>query len=290
MRLSKRLAVGVLAAVMALSMMTACGGGNPNEKPSSSESNASSNSSSSASSGSNSSSSSATGDNTGESSDKETPIVGLSRTEKYFNRYGVGIGEAYYYELEELNASKTYVTRTSDGVRVGLKVVDPGYDNADLVIYDKSKKEEYHVYGNWKEAYGWGDTKVVNCRTPDGDREIEAKENPLIPQGTQIKATTYKVNGIEYYAEKTMLGDGYGYSEAYYYCFDFDDNEGMNLKYIVNEELCNLNTGETRQRIFRFNKISGKANMDMLRVPEGYKYYYDYSDTGRLTPKDNYPN
>lgn len=289
MRLSKRLAVGVLAAVMALSMLTACGGGNANENPSSSGSNAPSNSSSSASSGSNSSSSSSPASS---DSNSQNQVTAVSRTDKYFKRLGVDPDKSYYYELETLNGASggSLTTQTSDGVRVGRIWKLKGIDSADLRIYDRRTKEEWCVYNN----YPWGSGE-------DKERvEWEMKGTyfkgwPLIEIGTPVKATTHKVNGVEYYAEEVMLTNVKN-QPTYYYCFDLNDTEGMNLRYIVEPEDYGKNSDKVLDVIYKFNAISGKANMNMLRVPEGYKLYKvshvmgvqdEYMGT---TPKDNYPN
>lgn len=261
MRLSKRLAVGVLAAVMALSMMTACGGGNPNEKPSSSGSNASSSSSSSASGGSNSNSSSSSGSSSASSnSNSQNQVTAVSRTDKYFRRLGVEPGKSYYYELETLNGASggALTTQTSDGVRVGRIWKLKGIDSDDLRIYDRRTKEEWIVYNN----YPWGsgeDKERVDWDT----RGTYFKGWPLIEIGTPVKATTHKVNGVEYYAEEITLTDVKN-QPTYYYCFDLDDTEGMNLRYIVEPEDYDNHSDKVLDVIYKFNAISGKANMNML--------------------------
>ncbi len=276
MRLSKRLAIGMLAAVMALSM-TACGSGNPNENPSSSGSNASSNSSSSASSGSNSSSSEVSS-----SSNSQNQATAVSRTDKYFKRLGVDPEKSYYYEEETLTGASrgTLAVVTSDGVRVGIKSTLPGFD---FSIYDKRTKEQYSVWHNYQVV----DT-TYEKRVYLDTRQERDSDWPLIKPGTPVKATTYKVNGVEYYAEKITLTDVWR-QPTYYYCFDLNDTEGMNLRYIVEPVDYSKDSDEILDIIYRINVINNKAHMDMLRVPEGYKFYKDYEYVG-TTPKDTYPN
>lgn len=281
MRLSRRLAIGMLAAVMALSM-TACGGGNASENPSSSGNNASSNSSSSASSGSNSSSSSSSASS---DSNSQNQVTAVSRTDKYFKRLGVDPEKSYYYEKETLTGASrgTLAVVTSDGVRIGIKSTLPGFDFA---IYDKRTKEQYSVWHNY-QIEGTTYEKRVECSTE------EHNDWPLIKPGTPVKATTHKVNGVEYYAEEITLTDSWGYKSTYYYCFDLNDTEGMNLRYIVEPVDYSNDSDEILDIIYRINIINNKAHMDMLRIPEGYNFYKwihnDRQYVG-LTPKDTYPN
>ncbi len=282
MRLSRRLAIGMLAAVMALSM-TACGGGNANENSSSSGSNAPSNSSSSASSGSNSSSSSSS--SASSDSNSQNQVTAVSRTDKYFKRLGVDPEKSYYYELETLNGADggAVTTQTSDGVRVGRIWKLKGINSADLRIYDRRTKEEWSVYNNY--PWGSGEDKERVVWEMNG---TYFKGWPLIEIGTPVKATTHKVNGVEYYAEEITLINVKN-QPTYYYCFDLDDTEGMNLRYIVEPEDYGKNSDKVLDVIYKFNAISGKANMNMLRVPEGYKLYKDRKCVG-TTSKDTYPN
>lgn len=276
MRPSKRLAAGVLAAVLALSM-TAC---NPPQQPPASNStgNNSSTSIPSASSGSNSSSSEASS-----SINSQNQATAVSRTDKYFKRLGVGVGKSYYYELEAVSGPRQGVVEimTSDGRRVAEKgsgkrvlgiVTEYGHN---LKIYDRKTKIIYEV---WNESINSFSNEIEKKVVMWKNEEVEDGW-PIVPTGMQTFNTMYTVNGVKYYAEGITPEN-----QTYFYCFDIDDTEGMNLKFIVEDK------GKYQTNVYKFKVIQSQAKMDMLRIPEGYKIYKGYSSTGTVTSKDTYPN
>jgi|GEM_PF-6140577 len=249
MKLSKRIAIGVMAAVMALSALPVCGG--------------------------------LAAKAAAEQLDAEN---GKNRTEMYFERLGVDPDGPYYYEFATLTgASAGMITKeTTDGVRIGGSSKLGDINWADLSVYDKKTKTNYVVYTNYQVSYN-SDVRV---------NKVDVFENkgyygidwPLVKSGTPSTQTTFTLDGVTYYADAYQ--NGQLESDTYYYCFDMNDTEGKDLKFIVMTE--QYEDGPFNY-IYKFNEISNQPKMEMLRVPEGYDIYMDYQDTGMVTEKDNYP-
>lgn len=307
MRLSKRLAVGVMAAVMALSMLTACGGGNPNENPSSSSaSNASSNSSSSASSGSNSNSSSSSA-STGSENKENTHISSKdSRAAKYFNRREKMTQYTYKAQIETTahgETSNKTIKVVTDGVRdFSYMKGSFGSTNEFTSITDKRTKMVSFIPKNsdgsdGKEVYQYSYTNS-NINSDYGNPQyIESVAMQGDPRKSSYPVTvgTTMVDGTLYYSE--TYGPESGIGTKWTYCFDAGDVEGNNLRYAIMESSWQM-AGMTDEKV-KIKIIENTTNVDykLLQVPEGYEIVIHKEDNGtwwertkETTPKDNYPN
>ena len=273
MKLSKRLAVGVLAAVMALSM-TACGG-NPNEKPSSSGSNASSNSSSSASSsndnstassGSNSSGSSASSDSKkddGNTAAKPTTWE-ETWTYKYFKKFD-GFPDGFLFDFSIIGEEWTYVYDRASN-RGYMRLYDSTGDYEDTI-------EEIILYSEPVPGVGYKGYTIYD----DGEGGKGAFKGTLqVSEVIKIEPSkssfssmevndNYELNNVVYHAESILMDyDGKTFSggtgahgsgkATFAYCYDKTTGE---LKYIV-----------TPKETIKVNQLSKTFNKNLVRYEQ----------------------
>lgn len=286
MRLSKRLAVGVLAAVMALSMLTACGGtggngtgGNPSSKPGQTP----------PSSGSSSSSSSSTGSgSTGDKADIPTTGKG-DRAIKYFER----LEKRTQYDHETVtdqfeNGVQTHHTTchvVTDGNRWMMKLSGGLGDNYFNEIYIADVKEKTSYYFT-EEA----DSTIHRSKESAIDLNKMKETSVMSDDARELKdykmtVGTYNVDGTLYYSETYGIMSIRGIAKVIY-CFDMSDLEGNYLRYVVRQSPTILTKT-------KYITDTTKIYYSDLQVPEGH--YLDDRDVpspsiGIKTPKDNYPN
>ena len=307
MRLSKRLAAGVLAAVLALSM-TACGGtgggngagGNPSSKPGQTPPSSGSSSSSS--------SSTSMGDkkddtNTSPKEDENKMLIG-TRTEKFFSGHNF-INSAKWTYTNEITDTE-YPNRTvmvaSDGRRTYRKKTQGNY--VGIEITDSKEKKEYAIYEKHKNVHieDHGDLPYYGSLEYDC---LYLKFDPIqaIRSGNvSCKIGTYQVDGVTYYSEtyRSTVGRYYeseskkGKLESTrIFCFDMGDTEGKYLRYYISVDEKDGVVARTVKN--KITKIGNTFDENLLRVPEGYEILthdekWNFVYTGKLTPKDNYPN
>ena len=286
MRLSKRLAAGVVAAMMALSM-TAC---NPPTQPpaSSSTGNNSSTSTPSASSGSNSNSSStASSGNTGDKTD--TPASSKNgRAVKYFDRrdkmkqfdYKVVTDEGgymtYHSTLHVVTDGNRWMERLTGGEGDGAYDSITVTDIKEKAIYRFTGKEGSEVYRRQPADTDLSGRKATVMR----DDIRKWKDYPMT-----VGMCT--VDGVLYYSETYYDLPNKG---TRVYCFDMNDLEGTHLRYVL-EQFENVGeTTTTRKR--KYVTDTTQINYSDLQIPEG-RYLINDNDRNQpeeKTPKDNYPN
>lgn len=313
MRLSKRLAIGVLAAMMALSM-SACkpseqppassstGSNSPTSTPSAS-SGSNGNSSSAASSGSSSSASSSASNvpSTSGSESKDEDILVETRTEKFFSGKNIINSARWTYTAHERlwkDGKLIEGTRiaASDGWRTYTAFKDYKGVSDEEDINDPSRSVQYRIFSD-------GDGMIIENNITSNPRlgiltydycyhnENVASQLKLLRKICKIG--TYTIDGTEYYSE-TYGGDSQN-GDLYIdtFCFDKSDTEGKYLRYRIRQI---KNSKEDINWIIKVTGISNTFDENLLRIPEGYRLYRDDPDTGKLvlvtesTPKDNYPN
>lgn len=304
MRRSKRIAIGVMAAALALSM-TACGGDVP-EQPSNSGAGGTNTST-----GSNTSTGTDTDDKKDDTTttppkennkddEKKDDAQVQSRTEKFFSGKNIVNGPQWTYTMQsqywqEGKAWSGTIIMTSDGNRsCERKVNFTRGENIDT-IYE----------------HGWD----YNYRIPVGERKIY--EFPVEGYSHQVRGLgynsfyynmsiaftrkfetgTYAIDGIVYYSETDTYPSSYAGQSAVntvIYCYDMDDIAGQYLRYRIVEVTVGGQTVD--KEINKITGISSTIDKSMLQVPEGYEVYrwdktkQDYLRTGETTSKDTYPN
>ena len=265
MRMMKRAAVGILAAAMALSMLTACGGasagpstsgststggsGNPGSSSSSSDSSSDSNGGSSSSSSS-----------SGSSSTKFTYKDSL--TNKYnLQRYN---SKTWYEKTAQIdshggrNIYETALVFGSDH-RVQKSYYKSSYSNGSAYESLMIDGTNYMLYRDAKIAI----TYKSNGSSSSSKGEIYRMDS--------IVKTTQKVNYVSYYTEvMTYKGDKTGKIMTQSYCFD---TKGK-LVYLISSE----NGQEFKTHILDYStSIPGSVIME---IPSDWSVYtFDYTTT-----------
>ena len=94
-----------------------------------------------------------------------------------------------------------------------------------------------------------------------------------------------------YYSD-TYLHKYVEYDQLDIYCFDKDDTEGQNLRYLV--ELTMNGDRVSRTVVYKVTNISNTFDAELLQIPEGYDIRTSengrFVSTGETTGKDTYPN
>ena len=218
MRMIKRAAVGILAAAMALSMLTACGGASAGPSTSGSTStggsgNPGSSSSSSASSSDSNGGSSSSSSSSGSSSTKFTYKDSL--TNKYnLQRYN---SKTWYQKTAQIdsdgerNIYETALVFGSDH-RVQKSYYKSSYANGSAYESLMIDGTNYTLHPDVKIA-------VNNIYKSSGDSS--SSSNGEVYKMDSIVKTTQKVNDVSYYTEvMTYKGDKTGKTMTDSYCFD----------------------------------------------------------------------
>lgn len=286
MRLSKRLAAGVLVAVLALSM-TACGGtgggngtgGNPSSKPGQTPPSSGSFSSSSSSSSSGTSGSSST-----------TASTLNARSTKYFNRWEKLNRFTYKVWMQLTENGETTVSTiriVTDGVRYSFQQWNEKGESDWRVLTDTKTKQTNYIYDDFVLRQAQSDS-MTSEDSPDYLKQMTMSGDSRHLNMPMTVGTTM-VDGTLYYSETYEESAG-GASRKFVYCFDAGDLEGRNLRYIL-EEGSYMGTSGLQKATMKLKILENTETVDYdaLRVPEGYGLMVDDKEEG-TTPKDNYPN
>ena len=265
MRMMKRAAVGILAAAMALSMLTACGGasagpstsgststggsGNPGSSSSSSDSSSDSNGGSSSSSSS-----------SGSSSTKFTYKDSL--TNKYnLQRYN---SKTWYQKTAQIdsdgerNIHETALVFGSDH-RVQKSYYKSSYSNGSAYESLMIDGTNYMLYRDAKIAI----TYKSNGSSSSSEGEIYRMDS--------IVKTTQKVDNVSYYTEVTTYkGDKTGKIMTQSYCFDTTGK----LVYLISSE----NGQEFKTHILDYS--TSIPDSVIMEIPSDWSVYtFDYTTT-----------
>ena len=210
MRLSKKIAAVALAAVMAVSMLTACGGtdapssSSPGSSSSSSSGSSSSSSTSTGSSSSTSSSSNSSSDTSSNSSSsgsentEETITYEKSRTAKFYQRFGTSY--TVNVELENTAEGEKHTAKilySTNGNRIYEQITSPdnGKEKTRIILADRMQKKGWFVTpAEQKESKGKYCTVDLDAALQGNQSLVEVK--PI--EGIKF---TQETNGA-YYIEK----------------------------------------------------------------------------------------
>lgn len=192
MRLSKKIAAVALAAVMSVSLLTACGGTDApsSSSPSSSSSSSSSgadSSSSSSSSGSSSSSSSSSG--TGSEGKNETIAYEKSRTAKFYKKLGTGnytMNETLKFEpIGESMTGDMLVSTDGSRVYVDLTTRTQGMEASQIVLLDLKTQKGWYITPYKKPS---ADGKLGEYTVRNIKGKLQDQISPVAPvEGREFK-------------------------------------------------------------------------------------------------------
>ena len=265
MRMMKRAAVGILAAAMALSMLTACGGASAGPSTSGSTGNGGSNNSSS--------SSSSSSESNGSSSSSSSSSNSSSST-----KFTYKDSQAYKYNMQRYN-SKTWYQKTAQVDSDGKQNI---YESAMVFGSDHRVQKLYY-----KDSYANGDTyeslmidgtnhtlyrdaKIAITSIYKSNGSSSSSEGEIYRMDSIVK-TTQKVSDVSYYTEvMTYKGDKTGKTMTQSYCFD---TKGK-LVYLISAE----NGQEYQTHILDYGvSIPSSAIME---IPSDWETYtFDYTTT-----------
>ena len=227
-----------------------------------------------------------------------------TRTEKFFSGHNIINSAKWTYtsEITDTEYPNETIMVASDGRRTYRKETQGNYDH--IKITDSKEKKEYTIYEKNRKVHidDHGDLPYYGSLEYDC---LYLKFDPIqaIRSGNvSCKIGTYQVDGVTYYSEtyRSTVGSYYeseskkGKLESTrIFCFDMGDTEGKYLRYYISVDEKDGVVARTVKN--KITKISNTFDENLLRVPEGYEILthdekWNFVYTGKLTPKDNYPN
>ena len=285
MRLGKRIGFIGLTLMLAASLLTGCG--DNNTPPSGNDALSKPGQSNSGTENTGSSSSSTGSGSTEDKTDTPTSSKG-GRAVKYFNRrdkmtqfdYKVVTDEGGYMTghstLHVVTDGNRWMERLTGGEGDGAYDSITVTDIKEKAIYRFTGKEGSEVYRRQPADTDLSMRKATVMR----DDIRKWKDYPMT-------VGTCMVDGVLYYSETYYDLPSKGTSV---YCFDMNDLEGTQLRYVLEQF---ENVGETTTTIKRkYVTDTTKINYADLQIPEG-RYLANVNDRNQpdeKTPKDNYPN
>lgn len=268
MRMMKRAAVGILAAAMALSMLTACGGASAGPSTSGSTSTGGSSNP-----GSSSSSSASSSESNGSSSSSSSSSNSSSST-----KFTYKDSQAYKYNMQRYN-SKTWYQKTAQIDSDGKQNI---YESAMVFGSDHRVQKLYY-----KDSYANGDTyeslmidgtnytlyrdaKIAITSIYKSNGSSSSSEGEIYRMDSIVK-TTQKVSDVSYYTEvMTYKGDKTGKTMTQSYCFD---TKGK-LVYLISAE----NGQEYQTHILDYG--TSIPSSVLMEIPSDWSVYtFDYTTT-----------
>lgn len=313
MRLSKRLAIGILAAMMALSM-SAC---KPSEQPpaSSSTGNQPSTSTPSASSGENNGSASSSGSSSSASSESDSrkdDVKEQTRADKFFSGRYIMNNSKWTYTVQRTDIREggqlagdddVIEIVATDGRRWAIQWIDGDYVSTELGDQVESKK--YEIIHD--PSHNWNEVMITNVDNKYNQTLYGYLGDDVLWQGAghnqsiseradKYETEVRKIGGASYYSEVYTKQYESGLYEEDIYCFDPGDTEGKYLRYYIHLRKSADGAKVMGGTINKVTNIGSTFDVALLQVPEGYEMSVrnagdiQYKKLEEKTPKDNYPN
>lgn len=278
MRMMKRVAVSILAAAMALSLLTACGGSGAPSTPETPSNPGTSQ-----------------GEDKKDDEKKDPPAeskpedkkdeevadgstieLNKSRTYKWALEYAYA--QKVYIKIEPVKpASQDVVCRESvtDGKKSYTKVTHKNGEVEENLtdLTQNNVWKQYKLYSNQKIAIMKSNTYTMNATNPDDNTVLDPETNYT------VKKTTHVINAVPYYTEAiTMEDKDTKQTETQLFCYDRTGS----LVYLV------ASPDTADEQIVRIQCSKSIPNSAILSIPNGWSVYTvtysaDYSD---MTVKD----
>lgn len=279
MRLSKKIAAVALAAVMAVSMLTACGGTDAPSSSRPSSSRPSSSSSSSSSSGGTTDSSSS-GSSSGSSSsssteDKEETIAYKnSRTAKFYQKLGTNYTMGLKMDITSNGVNQTgTVLISTNGNRVYEEVAgrsDDGDVENGIILIDQAKRQSWVLVPDEsvkdQGKLGYYRVQEIGDSQPGDGSMIKPSEGIKFTQKTEgnyyIETQTYEVPVGDDTAKMTM---------AYYFV-----KNSVKPKFVVVDESVDGKISESMR--MEFTSVEYQANKKYMDFEALLKQYINVSE------------
>lgn len=268
MKLYKKAAVCLVAAVMALSVMTAC---TPSDAPASSEKPGSGTSQPGGDGG-----SSQPGEDGGASSKDDSSSTGTASWENSKTyRYNKKFSNAQSIQVDmavTLLESSNKTTAENIGEEYNVLYASKG----NKAYYRTSFKEESERYIQLDNKFYYIDDGEKFCMIQDGQGSMTGLESALVPVITLPQkpiCSTITIKGKEYAAETFSVKgrtDGVTFSQKATYCFDQNDD----LVYIVMErDTASSSATEHYKYQMEYRSISNVVNESLFvepKIPDDY--------------------
>lgn len=284
MRLSKKIAAVALAAVMSVSLLTACGGtdapssSNPGSSSSSSSSSADSNSSSGSASDSSSASSSSGSSSNSSTEDKEENVAYKnSRTGRFYQKLGTNYTLGMKLDVTTNDQSGTadvlFVTNGSRTYQQATVQSNDGTESQTMLV-DMTKQKAWALVPmedeNTKEQGKLGCCYSVTFNgTSTGDNVLG---NVMLNEGFKLKQETKCNYYIESQSYAVPTHEGLAeYAIAYYY-----EGNSSEPKYVDVKE--SLGSKEFITLRMTFTRIESKADAKYLDFETILNQYIDITD------------
>lgn len=284
MRLSKKIAAVALAAVMSVSLLTACGGtdapssSNPGSSSSSSSSSADSNSSSGSASDSSSASSSSGSSSNSSTEDKEENVAYKnSRTGRFYQKLGTNYTLGMKLDVTTNDQSGTadvlFVTNGSRTYQQATVQSNDGTESQTMLV-DMTKQKAWALVPmedeNTKEQGKLGCCYSVTFNgTSTGDNVLG---NVMLNEGFKLKQETKGNYYIESQSYAVPTHEGLAeYAIAYYY-----EGNSSEPKYVDVKE--SLGSKEFITLRMTFTRIESKADAKYLDFETILNQYIDITD------------
>lgn len=275
MRMMKRVAVSILAAAMALSLLTACGGGDAPSTPETPSNPGTSQ-----------------GEEKKDDEKKDPPAeskpedkkdeevadgstieLNKSRTYKWLLEYSSA--QKAYIKIEPVKPASQDVVCTesvTDGKKSYTKVTYKNGKVAETLVdlTQNNVWNQYELYSNQKIAIMR--SHPVNATNPDDNTVLDPETNYT------VKKTTHVIKAVPYYAEAiTMEDKDTKRTETQMFCYD---NTGS-LVYLV------YSPDTADEQIIRIHCSKSIPNSAILSIPNGWSVYtLTYSAGHSVTVKD----
>ena len=292
MRLSKKIAAVALAAVMSVSLLTACGGtdapssSNPGSSSSSSSADSSSNSSSSGSASDSNSSSSSSGSSSNSSTeDKEENVAYKdSRTARFYQKLGTShtLGAKLDVTSDDVNVTADMLVVTSGGrsyQQITFQSNGSG-GNQTLLIDQTKQKIWYLIPGEDENTKEQGKLGYCYSATISGSSTDGSVSNKVMPvNGLKFKQETKGNYYIETQSYPVPAHDGKGEMVIAYY---YEGNSSVPKYVDVKESLGSEGIITIRMT---FTRIEYKADAKYLDFETILKQYIDTTGQIPSTPQ-----
>ena len=289
MRLSKKIAAVALAAVMAVSMLTACGGTDAPSSSSPSGSSSSSSSSNADSSSSSSSSSSESSSNSSTEDKEETVAYKNSRTARFYQKLGTSytLGMKMDVTSDDENVTADILTVTSGGRSYQqITFQSNGSGGDQTLLIDQTKQKIWYLIpmkGESEKEQG----KLGYCysATISGSSTDGSVSNKVIPvNGLKFKQETKGNYYIETQSYAVPAHDGKGEMVIAYY---YEGNSSVPKYVDVKESLGSEGIITSRMT---FTSIEYKADAKYLDFETILSQYIDITDKMSSTVQAREPS
>lgn len=181
----------------------------------------------------------------------------ISRTAKYVKAF----------PLQQFYLSMTQTTQTSAKTKTNSLVLAASLSLTESKSYIYDVNEGQIVMNDGKAAY------VLDVNNKSGvkvnpvlvDESADDTIAEMLPARTlTFDSGTFTLDGTVYYFERLTQTGSDGKNTYLYYCYDQNDLQGKNLRYYITET-------DTQREIYKLNELRTVLDPSLFTVPSDYK-------------------